>query len=64
MIPRVGDREDAMQVEDNGLLDINDLKRLSSIVEVFLDSLQTRFLTKGLGGSMMLESCWLFRFWI
>lgn len=60
MIPRVGDREDAMQVEDNGLLDINDLKRLSLMVEVFLDPGQACF-DKGLGGSMMLESCWLFR---
>ena len=29
MIPGVGDREDAMQVENNGLLDINDLIRFA-----------------------------------
>ena len=52
-----------MQVEDNGLLDRNDLKRLSLMVEVFLDPGQACF-DKGLGGSTMLESCWLFRFWI
>lgn len=37
MIPGVGDRKDVMQVENNGLLDINDLKRLSLMVKVFLD---------------------------
>ena len=32
-----------MQVEDNGLLDRNDLKRLSLMVEVFLDPGQAFF---------------------
>ena len=51
MIPGVGDREDAMQAEDNGLLNRNDLKRLSLMVEVFLDPLQTRSLTRVLWGT-------------
>ena len=43
-----------MQVDDNGLLDRNDLKRLSLMVEVFLDPGQACF-DKGLGGSTMLS---------